>query len=142
MIWLFKLSGFTLIIITTYIAGYLKSNSLNLRRKKLIAIKSAINDLKQRIRLSHTEIDKLISVSFKDILDIYSNLEKRDIEIIKDFFNDIGMSDSKAEYERCELYISLINTQIAEAEKNYTELSKLYKSIGFLSGIFICIFFL
>lgn len=142
MIWLFKLSGFTLIILTTYIAGYLKSNSLNLRRKKLIAIKSAINDLKQRIRLSHTEIDKLISVSFKDILDIYSNLEKRDIEIIKDFFNDIGMSDSKAEYERCELYISLINTQIAEAEKNYTDLSKLYKSIGFLSGIFICIFFL
>jgi hypothetical protein len=142
VIWLFKLSGFTLIILTTYIAGYLKSNSLNLRRKKLIAIKSAINDLKQRIRLSHTEIDKLISVSFKDILDIYSNLEKRDIEIIKDFFNDIGMSDSKAEYERCEVYISLLNTQIAEAEKNYTDLSKLYKSIGFLSGIFICIFFL
>lgn len=142
MIWLFKLSGFGLILLTTYIAGYLKSNSLNLRRKKLIAIKSAINDLKQRIRLSHTEIDKLISISFKDIDDMYSNLEKSDTEIIKDFFKDIGMSDTKAEYERCELYLSLLDTQIIEAEKNYTELSKLYKSIGFLSGIFICIFFL
>ena len=142
MIWLFKLSGFGLILLTTYIAGYLKSNSLNLRRKKLIAIKSAINDLKQRIRLSHTEIDKLILISFKDIDDMYSNLEKSDTEIIKDFFKNIGMSDTKAEYERCELYLSLLDTQIIEAEKNYTELSKLYKSIGFLSGIFICIFFL
>ncbi len=142
MIWLFKLSGFALILLTTYIAGYLKSNSLDLRRKKLIAIKSAINNLKQRIRLSNTEIDKLISVSFEGITDIYSALETRDIEIIKDFFDDIGMSDSKAEYERCELYISLLNTQITEAEKNYTDLSKLYKSIGLFSGIFICIFFL
>lgn len=142
MIWLFKLSGFVLIIVATYIMGSLKSNSLNLRRKKLIAIKNAINNLKQRIRLSNTEIDKLIAVSFEGIPDIYKDLENRDCEIIADFFKDLGMTDSKAEYERCEVYISLLNTQIAEAEKNYTELSKLYKSIGFLSGIFICIFFL
>ena len=142
MIWLFKLSGFALIIIATYITGSLKSNSLNLRRKKLIAIKNAINNLKQRIRLSNTEIDKLIAVSFESIPDIYKDLETRDCEIIADFFKDLGMSDSKAEYERCEVYIQLLTTQITEAEKNYTELSRLYKSIGFLSGIFICIFFL
>lgn len=142
MIWLFKLLGFALIIVATYIMGSLKSNSLNLRRKKLIAIKNAINNLKQRIRLSNTEIDKLIAVSFEGIPDIYKDLENRDCEIIADFFKDLGMTDSKAEYERCEVYISLLNTQIDEAEKNYTELSKLYKSIGFLSGIFICIFFL
>lgn len=61
---------------------------------------------------------------------------------MKGFFKDIGMSDSKSEYERCELYITLLEAQISEAEKNYTELGKLYKSIGLLSGIFICIFFL
>jgi stage III sporulation protein AB len=120
----------------------MKSNALNMRKKKLINIKNAITDLKQRIRLSHDEIDKLIAVSFKNISDIYSNLEKNDHEIIKNFFKDIGMSDTKAELERCELCISLLNTQIAEAEKNCVELGKLYKNIGLLSGIFICILFL
>ena len=91
---------------------------------------------------TYLEIDKLIEVSFKNVSDIYSNLDKSDCEIVKNFFKDIGMSDAKSEYERCELYISLLNTQIAEAEKNYTELGKLYKNIGFLSGVFICILLL
>lgn len=73
---LFKFSGFALIILTTFLLGYLKSNSLNIRRKKLYGIKNAVTDLKQRIRLSNVEIDKLISICFKDIDDCYSNLEK------------------------------------------------------------------
>ncbi len=139
---LFKISGFILIILTTSFLGFLKSNTLNLRYKKLCDLKNAVIDLKQRIRLSHNEIDRLIAVSFKNIPDYYSNLEKSDIEIIKDLFENIGMSDTRAECERCELCISLLNTQISDAKNNYTELGKLYKSVGFLSGIFICIFFL
>lgn len=139
---LFKLSGFGLIIFTTCVLGFLKSESLNLRLKKLVAIKTAITDLKQRIRLTDTEIDKLISVSFKNIKDIYANLEKSDAEIVKNFFNDIGMSDTEAEVNRCDLYISLLDDRITDAEKNYRELSKLYKSIGFWGGAFICIFFM
>lgn len=142
MIWLFKFCGFLLIVFTTYSFGFMKSNALNMRKKKLINLKNAITDLKQRIRLSHSEIDKLIAISFKDIADVYSNLEKNDHEIIENFFKDIGMSDTKSELERCELCISLLNTQIAEAEKNCIELGKLYKNIGLLSGIFICILFL
>lgn len=138
---LFKIIGFAFIITTTSLLGFLKANNLNLRYKKLKKIKASILDLKQRIRLSHLEIDKLIELSFKGIPD-YSNLEKSDFQIISEFFENIGMSDSNAECERCELYINLLDRQITEAEKNYYELNKLYKSIGFLSGIFICIFFL
>ena len=139
---LFKLSGFTLIVLTTTAIGFLKSNSLNMRYKKLCNLKSAVTDLKQRIRLSHGEIDKLIAVSFKNIPDLYSNLEKSDISITENFFKDIGMLDTDSECERCDLYISLLDTQIINAQKNYHELGKLYKSIGFMSGLFFCIFFL
>ncbi len=139
---LFKLSGFGLILFTTSILGFLKSESLNLRLKKLVSLKTAITDLKQRIRLTDTEIDKLISVSFKNVKDIYANLEKSDAEIVENFFNDIGMSDTEAEINRCELYISLLDNRITDAEKKYCELSKLYKSIGFWGGAFICIFFM
>lgn len=139
---LFKLLGFLLIISVSTCLGFLKSNSLNLRRKKLCAIKNGITDLKQHIRLSNTEIDNLINVCFNNVPDRYSNLQNSDIEIIEGFFKDLGMSDSKSEIDRCELYIGLLDNQINEAENNYIELSRLYKSIGFLGGIFICIFFL
>ena len=119
-----------------------KGLSLNLRLKKLVAIKTAITDLKQRIRLTDTEIDKLISVSFKNVKNIYANLEKSDAEIVENFFNDIGMSDTEAEVNRCDLYISLLDDRITDAEKKYRELSKLYKSIGFWGGAFVCIFFM
>lgn len=139
---LFKALGFVLIISSTTLFGFLKSNSLRARYKKLCSIKNAVSDLKQRIRLSHGEIDKLIALSFEKIPDYYSDLGKSDIEIVKEFFSNIGLSDTKAECERCELCISLIDTQILEAQSDCQNLSKLYKSIGFLSGIFICIFFL
>ncbi len=139
---LFKAVGFVLIILTTSALGFLKANLLNMRYKKLVSLKNAITDLKQRIRLTHNEIDKLIAICFKNIPDLYSNLEKSDIEIIKSFFEGVGQSDTSSECERCELYISLLDTQISDAKKNYTELNKLYKSVGFLSGVFICIFFL
>ena len=139
---LFKLLGFALIVLTTTAIGFLKSYYLNMRYKKLCSLKNSLADLKQRIRLSYGEIDELLAVSFKDTPDLYSYLEKSDIEIIDNFLKNIGMSDTKAECERCELYISLLDAQIIKAQKNYNELNKLYKSVGFMGGLFICIFFL
>lgn len=139
---LFKVIGFIIIIFVSSAIGFLKSNSLNLRYKKLCKIRNGVADLKERIRLRGGEIDRLIGLCFKDYPINYLALKKEDIVLIEDFFKNIGMSDTKAECERCELYISLIETKISEAQKNYLELSKLYKNIGFFSGIFICIFFM
>lgn len=138
---LFKISGFILIILTTTAIGFLKSNTLNIRYKKLCNLKGGISDLKQRIRMGCGEIDKLVSISFKDLTDYYG-LEKNDIKLIETFFKEIGMLDTESECERCDLYISLLDTQIINAQKNCQELGKLYKSIGFMSGLFFCIFFL
>lgn len=138
---LFKLSGFILVILTTTAIGFLKSNTLNIRYKKLCNLKGAICDLKQRIRMGCGEIDKLVSISFKDSTDYYG-LEKNDIKLIETFFEEIGMMDTESECERCDIYISLLDTQIISAQKNCHELGKLYKSVGFMSGLFFCIFFL
>jgi stage III sporulation protein AB len=62
--------------------------------------------------------------------------------MLNDFLNSLGFADSKTEYERCELYIGLLNNRADEAQKQYLELNRLYKNIGVLSGILICIFFL
>ncbi len=139
---LFKISGFILIIFTTFSIGFLKSNGLGSRYKKLESIQKGISELKERIRLGSGEIDRLLTSSFREYPINYSYLEKGDIEILNDFFSNVGLSDTKAEYERCEIYINLLKNKIEEANTKYRETARLYKSIGLLSGIFICIFLL
>lgn len=139
---LFKVIGFIFIIFATSAIGFLKANSLNLRCKKLSKIYSCIADLKERIRLHQGEITILLNQSFGQFPLNYTHLLPDDIILLEDFFKNIGMSDTKTEYERCELYMSLLSHKTDEAKKEYSELNKLYKSMGFLSGLFICIFLL
>lgn len=139
---LFKISGLLLIIFTCYTIGFLKSNELKLRTQRLYGFQKGICELKERIRANTGEIDALIRTSFSEYPINYSHLEKEDVLILEDFFKNIGMSDTKAEYERCELYINLLKTKTEEANAKYRELSRLYKNLGLMSGIFICIFLL
>lgn len=139
---LFKISGFILIIFTTFSIGFLKSSGLGSRYKKLESIQKGISELKERIRMGSGEIDRLLTSSFHEYPINYSYLEKGDIEILNDFFSNVGLSDTKTEYERCEIYINLLKNKIEEANAKYRETARLYKSIGLLSGIFICIFLL
>ena len=130
---LFKLTGFVLIIFTTCSIGFLKSAELGSRHKKLQSIQKSIIELKERIRMGGGEIDRLLRLSFPEYPINYNHLEKEDIEIL---------SDTKTEYERCELYINLLKNKTEEANSKYRETARLYKNIGLLSGIFICIFLL
>lgn len=139
---LFKISGFCLIIFTTTAIGFFKANSLNLRHKKLCSIHNGIANLKEHIRLHSGELDRLLKISFESYPISYIGLQKEECVLIDDFFQNIGMSDTTAEYERCELYMSLIKSKADEVKNQYKELNRLYKSLGFLSGLFICIFFL
>lgn len=139
---LFKITGFLMIIFTTSAIGFLKSNELNLRYKKLCRIQKSICDLKERIRLHAGEIDRLINLSFGEYPINYQYLEKDEREILEEFFLGLGMSDTDAEYKRCELYIDLLKGKTNESRQKYLELNRLYKSIGVFSGIFICIFLL
>ena len=139
---LFKISGFILIIFTTFSIGFLKSSELGSRYKKLESIQKGIGELKERIRMGGGEIDRLLNSSFHEYPIDYSHLEKDDVEILNDFFSNVGLSDTKAEYERCEVYINLLKNKIEEANAKYHETARLYKSIGLLSGVFLCIFFI
>lgn len=139
---LFKILGFLMIIFTTAAIGFSKSAELFWRHKKLCSIRKGITVLKERIRLCAGETDRLIEQSFETFPLDYSYLEKEDTEIVDEFFKTLGMSDTTAECERCELYITLLEERIKEAEKRYREQGKLYRSIGIMSGIFVCIFFL
>ena len=139
---LFKITGFTFIILTTSLFGFSASAKLNLRHKKLCLLVKEISVLKEYIRLHGGETEILFKKCFSEYPLNYTYLTKGDIETLEDFLKNFGFADSKTEYERCELYINLLNRHADEAQKRYLELNRLYKNIGVLSGILICIFFL
>jgi hypothetical protein len=139
---LFKILGFVLIIFTTSAIGFLKANELNLRYKKLCNFSKSIGNLKEHIRLHSGERERLLKICFGEFPLNYSSLTKDDVELMGEFLKDFGFADTKAEYERCQLYINFINQKSDEAKQKYSELNRLYKNIGVLSGVLICIFFL
>lgn len=139
---LFKVLGFLATVTSTYSFGFLKSKALKLRLEKIHNIQKNITSLKEKIRVNAGEIPFLLSSSFGEFPISYRYLEKDDIKLLEEFFDNIGMSDSKSEYERCELYFNLLTPKLQEAEQNYRELGKLYRNIGLFSGIFICIILL
>lgn len=139
---LFKISGFALVIFTTSAIGFYKANELALRYKRLCDLHKCITTLKECIRLHGGEIDSLLQKSFSEFPINTAHLKKSDTKLLDEFFSTLGSGDTSIEYERCELYINLLKRQSQEAYEQYRELARLYKNIGVLSGVLICIFFL
>ncbi len=138
---IFKLLGLLLIITVSAAIGFIKSSQLHMRCKKLNMFKKSILEFKERLRLSYGELDRIKDKCFKTPID-YSGLYSSDCEIIESMFREIASLDRESAYNRCLLAAELLNKQIDDAESQYKELGKLYKSIGVLGGIFICILFL
>ena len=149
--WLFKVSGMFLIFAVRTASGFLKSSALKKRAEKLLSFSRSAAELGERIRSGGGEIKELLTVCFSEGLlkfggDGYSVddsfLKQEDTALIEEFFGVLGMSDAYAEYERTLAYSELIKARQELADAEYRQQSRLYRSLGFLSGIFICIFFL
>ena len=139
---LFKLTGLIFIITACASVGFLKANNLKIRADKLLSLHKGVTRLKELIRLGGGEIEQLIAQSFEEYPIDYGHLEMADCEITEGLIREIGMLDSNSAYTRCEICLTMLQERQTEAEKKYRELGKLYKSIGALSGIFICILFI
>ena len=131
---------FVLLVCTTF--GFIKAFSLKNRLENLTQIKDGILKLRDHLRLHSGNKNKLINICFKTPPEDFNGLTKTDKALWNDFLNDFGKADTKGEYERCTAYISLFNNLILTATNEYNQQQKLYKSLGFLGGLFICIFFL
>lgn len=148
---LFKISGLLLVFSAATAIGFLKSNELSVRAKRLDMLCRGLSELKERIRCGEGEIERLVLQSFDRELITAENgkitvnrngLKSEDVTLLEEYFSDAGMSDIQSECERCRLYISLLKEQHRRAEEDCSKLCRLYRTLGFLSGIFICIFFL
>lgn len=139
---LFKIIGLVLILSVCTAVGFLKALSLKLRVTRLQEIKSGLFTLKEKLRLRSGDKSRLLNECFLSPPESFTELKHSDLLLWKEFLKDFGMSDTAAEYQRCESYIALFDAKITDAQKSFDEQQKLYKSLGFLGGLFVCIFLL
>lgn len=139
---LFKTVGLLFILAVCTAAGFIKAFSLKSRLDSLNEIKSGLLKLKERLRLHGGDKKRLLGSCFSSPPENFNDLTGEDKALWNEFWGDFGTGDTKQEYDRCTAFIALFDNIISKAMREYQEQQKLYKSLGFLSGIFICIFFL
>ena len=149
--WLFKLLGLSIILLVCSGFGILKSESLKQQSSDLAEFIKAFSQLSELIRIGNYEIDELVYICFKNNLGFLRNsefiincssLSETQNKLIKEFFCGFGFSDTEGEHSRTVLYINQLKTEHEEALKRYATLGSLYRSVGFMGGLIICIFLL
>lgn len=148
---LFKIAGLAVIFCVCAMGGFHKSRTIRKRAQRLSSVYRSMTVLAERIKTGAGEVGVILPLCFEEGL-VYMEdgkicfdscfLEKGDIDLLNEFFGDLGAEDKDSEYERTRLFAELINKQAREAEMNAENLCKLYNTLGISAGVFICIFFL
>lgn len=112
-------------------------------------IKYIFRDISNIVYENNENIFKEVQNANKDInlfwikeTDKIKNINNEDKEIIKMFGKLLGKIDIKGQVGQVELTIKLIEKQIEKAEIEKYKNFKLYKSMGVICGIGICIIFI
>ena len=136
-----KTAGLTFILLSCSAVGLIKADALKKRSHRLESICLSLEKLYQLVENSSLESAELIELSFGEIfIGITACLKPADTELINRFLNEFGMGDREKECRNISLYKTLFEKQFGEAEDCSNRLYKLYNSLGFLTGLLICIF--
>lgn len=164
MIYIKFINLISIFIICSYI-GYIKAKSfenrvieLNKFQNALVMFKSKIEFTYEPINSIFSDISKVIYLNEENIFlktinceqEIYlswiksinetkNNLIKEDKDIIKMFGKMLGKTDIQGQVNEILLTQSLIEKQIEKAEQEKNKNMKLYKTMGVICGMGICI---
>ena len=139
---LFKIIGLSFLLLCCTALGLLKSNTLKSRIEALQSIKNGLLTLKERLRLHNGDKNRLLCGCFPNIDKLLLCLNDDDKKLWYEFTSHFGSSDTQSEYERCIAFIGLFENKITALSRNAPEQQRLYKSLGFFVGLFLCIFFM
>ena len=137
-----KTAGLMFILISCSAVGLIKADALKKRSLKLKHICLSLEKLYQLVENSPLESAELINLSFglTNPEEDTAYLKPEDTELLNRFLGEFGMGDRAKECRNISLYKTLFEKQLWQAEENSNRLYKLYNSLGFLTGLVICIF--
>lgn len=158
----------TILFLAIYIGNLMSKKYIN-RVKELIQIKLALNILKSKIKFTHIPLKDIFEQIYKNteeknikefwkntikelnknseiemawrsaIKGTETNLNKEDLNILLDMGKLLGKTDIDGQVSNLEIASSFIDNQIEKAEVEKQKNSKLYKTLGVVSGLAIII---
>lgn len=148
--WIIKLIGVLFIVCSTTAVGINGSLKLRGRIDALQWYMIGITSVANGIRANTGEIAEIVKKLYlsEKYLTVKSpfavelkktDLTKNDERILSEFFSGLGMGDSESQIKRCKTYYDIISNCKRDAEKDYAEKGKLYKSLGFFAGLGIAV---
>ena len=137
-----KTAGLMFILLSCSALGLIKADALKKRGHKLESICLSLEKLYQLVENSPLESDELIVLSFgvTNPRENTAYLKPEDTEILNRFLGEFCMGDREKECRNISLYKTIFEKQLQVADENSNRLYKLYNSLGFLTGLVICIF--
>lgn len=158
-----KYISITLVFFITFLIGYLISKKYSNRVIELKELQIALDILENKIKFTYEPLkdiflqmkgmlkgniselfneisnyldDTNIEIAFEEALNNTKiNLEKEDIEILKNLSKILGKTEKEGQVSRIELTQTFLKTQINKAEKEEERNSKLYKTLGATVGL-------
>ncbi len=142
--WPIKLLGALMVVLSASAVGFNMSKRLKKRAKTLKSFLVSIDSISVYIRLSNFEINEILErclpcgMTYDGtglIAENFLCLKEDDLQLINEFLNDLGMTDTHCLLNRCKSYKQLFLNQIGEADREISEKYRLYSVSGVLVGI-------
>lgn len=148
--WIIKLLGVALLTFTGFLAGVLSVKRLKNRVAALEWFAGAANDIGVRMNSTAAPIyDIMLTLYGKDeyltlekpfsVVAKTDNLTAREAGVVMEFFEGLGLGELTAQVKRCEAYAAILREQSVKAYAEYTEKARLYRMLGFFSGLGLAI---
>ncbi len=141
-----RIFGVLLIVVSCAFVGTLKSRALFERRKKLLMILDGANTLYNYIDQGEFELETAVKNAFCKCrcLQLYKNETtcddddlKKDKALIEEFFSHLGRATKKIECDHINHFILKLKSHLKEAEDDVEQKSKVYQMMGICSGLTI-----
>jgi len=157
----------SIIILCSTRVGIEISKKYVLRENELYEFKNNLEIMKNRIEYTYEPLDRVfdfiaknsnsevsnvfknvaLNISYNDPTSLLkeeiekSNLSinKEDREIIISFGNNLGKTEKEGQISNINLTISLLDKQIGQAKREREKNENLYKKLGIIFGIMICV---
>ena len=143
--------------------GIMLSNRYKNRTNELYEIKKGLNYFKSKIEYTYEPLKEIFldisnnlnynignifkiaslnmekmsaEYAWRNSIELSENcLNKNDLEIIKSFGKTLGQTDIQGQLNKTNLTLELIERQIEDATKEQNKNEKLYKTLGFITGM-------
>lgn len=150
MPFLIKVIGFCFIVCATTLFGISLSKDLKGRMQSLNWFVNLTDEVAEKIRYSSAELPQIVRsiynydtyLSVDEPFRVYlknTGLDNDDKRMIEEFFAGLGLGDTESQIKRCGIYKRQLLRRYENADRQYTEKSKLYKKLGFFGGLTIVI---